>query len=95
MASGDLGQDDHVGVAHRYQWPEAFEDVTVRHLVDTQKEVALRSDIAIPPRFSDPTGAEWIGAAIGEICRLDPESDKAKIIDCLAARMLLLSIHLG
>lgn len=79
MASVDLGQGDHVGVAQSWKWPDAFEGIGVRHLIDTQKEVARRWEIGNPPRFSDQAGAEWIGALIGEICGLDPDQDKAQI----------------
>lgn len=79
MASVDLGQGDHVGVAERWQWPDTFDGIGVRHLIDTQKEVARRWEIGNPPRFSDQAGAEWIGALIGEICGLDPDADKAQI----------------
>lgn len=79
MASVDLGQGDHVGVAMSWKWPDAFEGIGVRHLIDTQKEVARRWEIGNPPRFSDQAGAEWIGALIGEICGLDPDKDKTQI----------------
>lgn len=79
MASVDLGQGDHVGVAMSWAWPEAFEGITVRHLIDVQKNVARRWEIGNPPRFSDQAGAEWIGALIGDICGLDLDEDKAQI----------------
>ncbi len=79
MASVDLGQGDHVGVAETWKWPDVFDGVTVRHLIDTQKEVARRWDTGNPPRFSDQAGAEWIGALIGEICGLDVDEDKPRI----------------
>lgn len=79
MASVDLGQGDHVGVAERWQWPEAFDGVTVRHLIDVQREVHRRHEAGTPPRFSDQSGADWIGAVVAEICGLDADEDKAKI----------------
>ena len=87
MASVDLGQGDHVGVAMRWTWPDAFDGVTVRHLIDVQNEVAKRWDSQTPPRFSDQAGADWIGAIIGTICGFDPESDKARIKEVLKSWM--------
>ena len=87
MASVDLGQGDHVGVAQSWQWPDAFDGIGVRQLIDTQKEVARRWEIGNPPRFSDQAGAEWIGALIGEICGLDPDGDKAQIKTILKSWM--------
>jgi AAA domain len=79
MASVDLGQGDHVGVAERWTWPDAFDGIGVRHLIDVQREVHRRHEAGTPPRFSDQAGSDWIGAVIGDICGLDPDADKAKI----------------
>ena len=87
MASMDLGQGDHVGVAEVWKWPEAFDGIGVRQLIDVQKEVARRWEIGNPPRFSDQAGADWIGTLIGEICGLDGDSDKARIKSVLKAWM--------
>lgn len=87
MASVDLGQGDHVGVAQSWAWPDAFDGIGVRQLIDTQREVARRWEIGNPPRFSDQAGAEWIGALIGEICGLDPDQDKAQIKTILKSWM--------
>lgn len=87
MASVDLGQGDHVGVAQSWQWPDAFDGIGVRQLIDTQREVARRWEIGNPPRFSDQAGAEWIGALVGEICGLDLDQDKAQIKTILKSWM--------
>lgn len=87
MASVDLGQGDHVGVAHSWAWPDAFEGVDVRQLIDVQKEVHRRHEAGTPPRFSDQAGGDWIGAVVAEICGLDVDTDKARIKAILKAWM--------
>jgi hypothetical protein len=87
MASVDLGQGDHVGVAQRWQWPDVFDDVTVRHLIDVQKEVHRRHEAGTPPRFSEQTGTDWIGAVIADVCGLDADEDKVKIRTLLKSWM--------
>lgn len=79
MASVDLGQGDHVGVAQSWQWPDAFDGVTVHQLIDVQKEVHKRHEAGTPPRFSDQAGADWIGAVVADVCGLDVDEDKARI----------------
>ena len=79
MASYDLGQGDHVGVAESWAWPEAFDGIGVRHLIDIQREIHRRQEAGNPPRFSDQAGSDWIGSIIGAICALDVDTDKARI----------------
>ncbi len=79
MASVDLGQGDHVGVATAWKWPDAWDGVTTRHLIDVQKEVQRRHDSGTPPRVSDQSGADWIGVLVADICALDADTDKPKI----------------
>jgi hypothetical protein len=87
MASVDLGQGDHVGVAHSWTWPEAFDGIGVRHLIDVQREVHRRWESQTPPRFSDQAGSDWIGAVIADICGLDVDADKARIKEVLKSWM--------
>lgn len=87
MASVDLGQGDHVGVAHRWQWPHPFEGVTLRHLIDVQKEVHRRYEVGTPARFSYQSSADWIGAIIAEICSLHADKDKIKIKNLIKSWM--------
>lgn len=87
MASVDLGQGDHVGVAHRWYWPEAFDNVTVRQLIDVQKEVRRRTEAGNPPRFSEQSGADWVGHIIAEIVGADPDLEKARIKEILKVWM--------
>lgn len=87
MASVDLGQGDHVGVAMSWQWPDAFDGVGVRHLIDVQREVHRRHEAGTPPRASDQAGADWIGAIVAEICGLDVDTDKARIKQILKSWM--------
>jgi hypothetical protein len=87
MASVPLGQGDNVGVAEAWAWPDAFDGITVRHLIDAQKETARRWEAGNPPRLSDKSGAEWIGCLVGEICGLSVEHDKPKIKTILKSWM--------
>lgn len=79
MASVDLGQGDHVGVAESWKWPDMWDGVTTRHLIDVQRGVHHRQESGNPWRVSDQAGADWIGALVAEICGLDTDQDKAKI----------------
>lgn len=79
MASVDLGQGDHVGVAEAWKWPDLWDGVTTRNLIDVQKEVHRRTEAGTPPRVSDQAGADWIGALVADICGLDADTDKPKI----------------
>lgn len=79
MASVDLGQGDHVGVATSWQWPDAFDGVGVRQLIDVQREVHRRHEAGTPPRASDQAGADWIGSVVADVCGLDVDEDKARI----------------
>ena len=87
MASVDLGQGDHVGVAEPWQWPDAFDGIGVRQLIDVQKEVHRRHEAGTPPRASDQAGADWIGAIVADACGLDADSDKAKVKTILKSWM--------
>ncbi len=87
MAEVALGQGDKVGVAEVWKWPDAFDGITVRHLIDAQKETARRWEAGNPPRLSDKSGAEWIGCLVGEICGLSVEHDKSKIKTILKSWM--------
>lgn len=79
MASVDLGQGDHVGVAQSWHWPDAFDGIGVRHLIDVQREVHRRHEAGCPPRYSDKAGADWIGEIIADVCGLDADQDKGRI----------------
>ena len=83
MASVDLGQGDHVGVAQSWTWPDAFDGVTVHQLIDVQREVHRRHEAGTPPRASDQAGADWIGAVIADVCGFDVDTDKARIKEVL------------
>ncbi len=87
MASVDLGQGDHVGVATSWKWPDAWDGVTTRHLIDVQKEVHRRHEAGTPPRVSDQSGADWIGVLVADICGLDADTDKPKIKELIKGWM--------
>lgn len=84
MASVDLGQGDHVGVAEAWQWPDAFSGITVKDLLAVQNEVWRRCEANRPPRFSDQSGGDWVGHIVAEMLSLDAEDDKRRIKKILA-----------
>jgi hypothetical protein len=79
MASVDLGQGDHVGVAERWEWPDAFAGISVADLLAVQNQIEKRCGAGRPPRFSDQSGGDWVGHIIAEYLSLDAEDDKRRI----------------
>ena len=79
MASVDLGNGDQVGVAERWEFPDAFAGVQVKDLLAVQNEVQRRWDANRPPRFSDQSGVDWVGHIVAEMLELDVEDDKRRI----------------
>jgi hypothetical protein len=79
MASVDLGQGDHVGVAEAWQWPDAFAGVSVKDLLAIQNEIERRCNTGRPPRFSDQSGLDWVGHIVAEFLDLDAEDDKRRV----------------
>lgn len=94
MASVDLGQGDHVGVAERWTWPDAFDGVTVKDLMAVQKEVQRLWDEGRPPRASDKSG-EWIGIVVADILGKDVDHDRPqlrRIVDAWVKSGALVSV---
>lgn len=79
MASVDLGQGDHVGVAEPWQFPDAFDGVSRKDLLAVQNEIWRRCEAGRPPRFSDQSGLEWVGHVVAEMLNLDAEDDKRRV----------------
>jgi hypothetical protein len=79
MASVDLGQGDHVGVAERWQWSDAFDGMSSKDLLAVQNEVERRCLAGRPPRLSDQSGGDWVGHIVAEMLSFDAEDDKRRI----------------
>ena len=74
MASVDLGQGDHVGVAEEWTWPDAFDGIGASDLLAVQQ--ALDGKAA---RYSDQSGDRWAGVIVAETLGLTVASDKRRI----------------
>lgn len=89
MASVDLGNgvdlepSDSVGVVVAWEWPDAFDGVTVRDLLEVQRAVDSACRDGKPPRFSDQA-SDWVGVIIAEIIGLDAKDDRTRIKKLLA-----------
>jgi hypothetical protein len=79
LESVDLGNGDSVGVVTRWQWPDAFDGVTV---VDLRKAQAA---IAAGRWRENPQSKDWAGIAIAKALNLDPTTKRhrAKIAGLL------------
>ncbi len=84
MASVDLGQGDHVGVAESWQWPDLFAGVSVKDLLAVQNEIERRCNAGRPPRFSDQAGVDWVGQIVADQLGLDALDDKRRVKTILA-----------
>jgi len=84
MASVDLGQGDHVGVAESWSWPDTFAGVSVRDLLAVQNEIERRCNDNRPPRFSDQAGVDWVGQIVADQLGLDALDDKRRVKTILA-----------
>jgi hypothetical protein len=73
MASVELGQGDQVGVAEVWEWPGAFEGVTVTDLLRVQQAIEGRK-----LRYSDQASA-WVGHVVAEVLGLNAELEKERI----------------
>ncbi|MCA0847207.1 AAA family ATPase [Salipiger thiooxidans] len=83
MASVRLANGDDVGVAEVWQWPDAFDDVTVADLLAVQNAIAKRCDEGNPPRENWQTKGDWVGLIVADVLGLDAESDRKRIIKIL------------
>lgn len=79
MASVDLGQGDHVGVAESWEWPDAFSGITRADLLAVQNEIERRCEAGRPPRFSDQAGDAWVGIIVADQVGLDAEEDRRRV----------------
>jgi hypothetical protein len=80
LKSVDLPNGDDVGVATTWQWPDAFEGVTVADLRKAQAAIAKDG-----PWRESPQARDWAGNAIAKAMGLDPDNkaDRAKVATLL------------
>ena len=74
LRNGDGGQDDLVGVATAWAWPNPFDDVTVAHLREVQRRLSegdYRADIR---------AEDWAGKMVAEVLGWDA-SDRSSSND--------------
>ena len=79
LVSVALPNGDNVGVATKWAWPDAFDNVTVADLRKAQAAIA-------EGRWREnPQAKDWVGIAIAKVLSLDPtnKGHKAKIIAML------------
>jgi RecA-family ATPase len=72
LENGPPGHSDHVQVVVRWQWPDAFEGLSTRDLLEVQKRIA-----AGDWRESEQA-ADWAGKAVAEVLRFDLSSAPLK-----------------
>ena len=73
MASVDLGQGDHVGVAEAWEWPDAFEGVPVMDLLRVQQAIEGKE-----LRYSDQA-KDWAGHVVAEALGLNADVERKRI----------------
>lgn len=74
MASVQLDNGDSVGVAEVWEWPDAFDGLTVEDLLSVQRALDGKQ-----LRYSDQAGDAWAGVAVAEVLRLDATADRRRI----------------
>jgi hypothetical protein len=80
IVSVDLPNGDEVGVATRWEWPDAFEGVTVNDLRKAQAAIGNGG-----PWRANSQAKNWAGNAILKAIGLDPtnKADRAKVAGLL------------
>jgi len=79
MASVELGQGDSVGVAASWEWPDAFDGMSVADLLKVQRAVRAAFDAGNPPRYSDQAGDDWAGLLVADAIGLNATADRKRI----------------
>lgn len=75
MNNVDLPNGDQVGVACRWEWPDAFEGVSSYHLQQVQARVSQGQ------YRKDTQASAWVGHVVAEVLNLDPKTDRPRIKD--------------
>ena len=75
-SGGHVDDQDYVGVATPWKWPDAFEGVTITDLRKVQAAIAAGG-----PWREDPRARDWAGNAVAKVMGLDVtnKTHKAKI----------------
>ncbi|TNC49383.1 recombinase RecA [Rubellimicrobium rubrum] len=73
MASVQLPNGDSVGVVEAWEWPNAFDGLTVANLLAVQRAIDGKH-----PR-KDPQSQGWAGYIVASVLGLNAEMDKARI----------------
>lgn len=74
MASVHLPNGDSVGVAEVWEWPDAFDGVTVQDLLAVQHAIEGKQ-----PRYSDKAGDDWAGCIVADVLGLNLSADRKRI----------------
>jgi hypothetical protein len=73
MASVHLANGDSVGVAEVWEWPDAFDGVSVEALLSVQRALDGKQ-----LRYSDQAD-DWAGVTVAEVLDLDAKADRKRI----------------
>lgn len=74
MASVHLSNGDSVGVAEVWEWPDTFDGVTLKDLLDVQQAIEGKQ-----PRYSDQAGGDWAGCIVADVLGMDVDADRKRI----------------
>jgi hypothetical protein len=74
MIGVTLANGDSVGVAVEWEWPGAFDGVTVEDLLAVQRAIEGKS-----LRYSDRSGDKWAGLVVADVLGLDADQDRKRI----------------
>ena len=79
LGNGSHEDQDYIGVVEPWQWPNAFDGVSVSDLR------AVQTAIAASRWRESPQAKDWAGLAVASVLRLDPatKANKAKIASLL------------
>lgn len=84
LGNGSLGSPgDRVGVVGRWTWPSIFDDVSVADLRRVQVLVGAGEN-RWRDHFQSP---DWVGRAVAQVLKLDPEKDRRRILAILKVWM--------
>lgn len=75
VVSVDLGNGDSVGVVESWDWPDDFDDISVRDLLAVQNAIEAAPE---PLRYSDQS-TSWVGDVVAEVLGLNAANDRKRI----------------
>jgi hypothetical protein len=77
-----LDNGDHVGVPTPWRFPNAFDDITAKHLLAAQRAVSDGG-----PWRENPQAKDWVGKPIAKVLKLNPDkkADRKKITTLVKA----------